>query len=450
MLLEFKVSNFRSIKENQVLSMFPSTKLRKRFNILSNAENYPNLKALNSIGLYGPNNSGKSNILKSFLALQYLVKNSHRLNKGEELEPNEFFKLNKQTLEKPTFIEVDFIASDNLRYRYMVEFSRKRIEKEKLDFYPLNESGKKIDATLFSRNADKEVYFGPKYKGDKGIRFLENQLFLSKAVQEDQEQLDPAYLFFTQNINISIFHDHEYDEILLSNLGAFIRENSESPVTKIINEIISQVDVGILGLEVGANSMLPTIEFPEEMRIPKDVQEKMKQDLIKSFKNQIKTKHRFFDSEKEIGTAALSINEQSTGTIKFFNILFLILKALSTGNLLLVDELDKSLHTDLTKVLINLFNNPETNPKKAQLIFVTHDAGLMDEEVFDRDQIYLMEKNIYGASELFSVSSFENVRQKISFEKWYRSGKFGAKPSINDSSLESAIKNSELFEVNIK
>lgn len=444
MLLEFKVSNFRSIKEEQILSMLPSTKLRKRFNPLTKVEHYPNLKLLNSVCIYGSNNSGKSNFLKAFRAIKFLVANSHKLNKGETLEPNEYFKLNKETLYQPTSIEIDFISPiDEIRYKYNVVFNSKKIEKEELAFYSHNESGKMIPSLLFSRDSEKNINFGSKYKGAKDIRFIENQLFLSKAVQEDQKQLDPPYLFFTENIDMSIFHDEEYDELLLSNLGEFISENKESPITNLIDKIISKVDVGIISLEIASNNKMSEIKFPQE--IPKEIQDK----IIKSFKYQIKTKHRLFDKEKEIGITNLSINEQSTGTIKFFNMLYLILKALSAGNILLVDELDKSLHTDLTKVLIDLFNNPETNPKNAQLIFVTHDASLMDEDIFDRDQIYMIEKNMFGASELYSVSSFENIRANISFEKWYRTGRFGAKPNINNSALKASIKNSDLFELHV-
>ena len=123
----------------------------------------------------------------------------------------------------------------------------------------------------------------------------------------------------------------------------------------------------------------------------------------------------------------------------------LMFEALRDGDLFIVEELDKSLHTEWTQLLITLFHSPKTNPKNAQLIFATHDTNLLGNDLFDRDQIYLIQKNRFGASELYALSSFSGLRDTTPIEKWYLSERFGAVPQINTSQLTKVVQNSPIF-----
>src|SRR5690606_21899639 len=114
----------------------------------------------------------------------------------------------------------------------------------------------------------------------------------------------------------------------------------------------------------------------------------------------------------------------------------LIIEALRDGDVLIVDELDKSLHPLLTRVLIKLFNNKKTNPKNAQLIFASHDVSLLTNEIFRRDQITFCDKNEEGASNYYSLADIKGVRKELSYEKYYLKGIFGATPSINEYELD--------------
>jgi len=448
MLLEFEISNFRSYKETQILSMFPAEKLRERPHSLASAKEYKDIAALRSVVIYGANNAGKSNLLKGIRALKWMVINSHKLNLGDKLDANEFFALDLQKKEQPTSFKMDFIAPDSLRYEYAIIFNKEKILKEELWVYRKHESNKLSKAKLYVRRYGKQIDFGDYLKGAKKTiaeGLLDNQLFLSKAVQNKQEQLNPVYTYFRKHIGLSIFHDNEYNDILIKSLGKFIYENKSDPIVQLIEQIIIQSDTGIIGIDAGDDSDLPQVTFPDSFS--KEEKNKLLEKFIEQFKYQIKTSHRLFDGDKEIGTTILPLKEQSTGTIKFFNMVQLVLFSLSDGDVLIIDELDKSLHPDLTKSLIGLFHNPKTNPKNAQLIFATHDTSLLTGTLFGRDQMYFVNKNIYGASELNSIADYTGVRSNVPFDKWYLSGKFQAVPNVNDFQIESAILNSKVFNV---
>jgi hypothetical protein len=106
---------------------------------------------------------------------------------------------------------------------------------------------------------------------------------------------------------------------------------------------------------------------------------------------------------------------------------------------LIVDELDKSLHSFLTKAIIQLFHHKRTNPNKAQLIFVTHDTTLLDNNLFAKDQIYFIEKDKNGASQLYNLSDIQGVRPTTNLENWYLTGRFGAVPNIAINKLNEQV-----------
>ena len=448
MLIEFKVTNFRSIKEEQTLSFLPTEKLKKRANPLIKVKKYKDFNLLSSCVVYGPNNAGKSNMLKTFNAIRYLVTRSHGFNLGEKLEPNEAFHFDTQTQKAPTTFQIDFIAKDEIRYNYLIAFDQKKIHREELYFYPNHDSDKLKPSKLFVRE-ENVLSFGKLFKNTKKGKdvasdMLENNLFLSLVVKRNLQQLNAVYLYFKNHINLSILHDTNYDEILLKSLGEFIYNEKEKEVTDLIEKIVINSDAGIVGIEAMPEEDAPQINFPDSF--PEEEKERIRKEFIERFQYQIRTLHRLYNNGKEEGTTSLPLKEQSTGTKKFLSMLRLVLVALRDGDLFVVDELDKSLHTEWTQLLINLFHNPKTNHRNAQLIFATHDTNLLGNNLFSRDQIYFIEKNRFGASELYALSSFSGLRNNTPFEKWYLSERFGAVPQINTSQLIKVVQNSPIFD----
>jgi AAA15 family ATPase/GTPase len=142
--------------------------------------------------------------------------------------------------------------------------------------------------------------------------------------------------------------------------------------------------------------------------------------------------HRKYNSNYEIvENVSFSLeNEESSGTRKFFALSGPIIDVIENGYTLVVDELDSKLHPNLVTKIVSLFNSKKFNPKNAQIIFNTHNTNLLSEDLFRRDQIWFIEKNIYGEAKLYSLDDFKNIRKNDSFEDKYLRGKYGAVPYL--------------------
>ncbi len=435
MLIEFSITNFRSIKERQTLSLLPSKRVTERPNQLFFLDNYPNVATLGTTVVYGANNTGKSNLLKAIKALEWLVLNSDDLDVGDEIVPNEYYELDMATLLRPTIFEIDFVAMDNLRYNYLIEVDKKKIIREELYFFPVNDSGRLTKRKLYVREVDKPISYGEDLTGERKLiekTLNDNQLFLSKSAKNKQERLEPIYLFFKEKFLVSVFSDSDYENLLLRSLGKFLKENKDEQLFKIVEMLLNQFDTGIKGLEVQENDDT-LFKFPDN--VPDDVRQK----IIGDFKFEVKTKHDMYENGKAVGFRTLNLNNQSTGTNKLLVTLTLVLQALKSGGILIIDELDKSLHSFLTKAIVQLFHHKKTNPNQAQLIFVTHDATLLDRELFAKDQIYFIEKDKTGASQIYNLSDIQGVRNNTNLENWYLTGRFGAVPNIAINKLNEQV-----------
>jgi hypothetical protein len=145
----------------------------------------------------------------------------------------------------------------------------------------------------------------------------------------------------------------------------------------------------------------------------------------------IQTIHDKFDKrKKKIGETAFDLFEdESTGTKKLFIVMALMLDALMNGTILLLDEMDASLHPLLTRKLVEIFKDPALNKKKAQLLFTSQDTNLLDMELFKKEQVYFVEKSGVGETSLVSLADYANIRSE-KIEKNYILGKFGAVPYL--------------------
>jgi len=424
MILEFYISNFKSIKERQTFSLLPEKKIKEHPEAVLKAEKYNSLSC--SI-IYGRNASGKSNIIQAFHALQDLVLSSAKFEVGSNIPQYEPFKLDSRSGEAPIEFKIDFIAQDNLRYIYEVSYTSDIILKEALFFYP-----KKQIARIFERIAGKEIVYGDYYVGKKKEieEFLyKNQLLLSKVKTEKIEKLIEPYLFFSRYLFIYNVYDTIDDNLLLSIYTNKIANKKNLYFSDNISKLLRVADTGI-------ESLLVNEENFDSSSLPKDMEEQEKRKITDQYKYKIRTVRNVFESGKSIGKINFKLSEESTGTLKLLGIGGLIIEALADGQTLIIDELDKSLHPKLTRALIKIFMNEKTNPNKAQLIFATHDVSLLDLELFRRDQVWFVEKQFEGNSIFYSVSDISGIRKNIPLEKWYMNGRLGGTPVINQNELE--------------
>lgn len=419
MLIRFSVKNFRSIRDSLELSMNKTNLRGLKSNIFQSGSN----KLVKSAIIYGPNASGKSGFLKAFKALEYLVLKSSSFKPDDKIASYEPFKLDLKYVAVPISMEIEFVNEKN-HYQYRVSYSQEKVESEELYHFP-----KSIKSLLFSRKNGSPIKFGESYKGGKKTiekLLLPNQLFLSKAAENNVESVLKAFSFFGKGMMVFPFLE-EYRETSLSKLYARrLAEDRNSNFSKRFNKLICALDTGIVGIQAEEVDW-SNYNFPNNM--PDD----LKKSFQERYKYDIKTQHPLFYEGKEVDIENFDIDEESTGTKSLFVIGGIILDALETGRVLVVDEFEKNMHPSITQFLINLFHNEITNPNNAQLVFATHDITQLSHDNFRRDQVWFTEKDEFGVTSLYRCSDITGVRLGTPLDKWYSTGRFGATPIINDS-----------------
>jgi AAA15 family ATPase/GTPase len=427
MIKSISIRNFRSIKDLVTLDF---SKSNRKKSDLPNYVSIANTEIATTTVMYGANASGKSNLLRAFKALEYLVLNSSKFDPGDKIGPFEPFRLTKGFDKKFVGIEVEFFI-DQIRYVYSLAFGERSIEQEKLFFFPLAK-----EAILFNRIKGKEIQFGEYFKGEKKTiekLTLPNQLFLSKAAENNAESILPVFQFFKNRIKVYPFLN-QYNESGLERFYAKrLADEPESAFSKKLNALICALDTGIKSIsakEMDWNS----VKFPDNM--PDNIRTKIQED----FKYEIKTVHDFFDEKnKNLGLIDFDIDEESTGTRSLLSIGGIIIDALEKGSVLVIDEFEKNLHPIIASYLIKLFNEKLFNQKNAQLVIATHDVTQLNEEVFNRNQVWFTQKNEIGATELIRCSDIKGLRLNAPLDKWYIAGRLGGTAIINDTDFVMAM-----------
>lgn len=421
MLIEFSVENFRSIKEKVTLSMVSSSDKSLDNNLIKTDELKKD-SLLRSAVIYGPNASGKSNVIIAFNFLAHLVMTSHKNQKDAKINVSPF-KLDKEYLSKPCKFEVIFIKNRN-RYVYGVSVTSDKIIDEYLYYYP---KGRK--SIIFERLNTNDFYFTIDNKDQEFLkkRTLDNVLYLSNSTQLRYEKSFEAFDWFKDNLRIINIEENplltEYTIDLL---------NKDAKSKELILRALSNADLGIEDIKASVENV--TIEslpstFPNELKV-----------LISEGKGQfkkldIKTTHKGNKGKDTEYDVQFEFDEESGGTQKMFFLIGPLIDVLSNGRILIVDELDIKLHYKLIRFLIKLFHDPNQNKNNAQLIFTTHNTILLDMNLFRRDQIWFTEKNPdVGSTNLYSLVEF-NPRKKENIQKGYLAGRFGAEPFIKEERI---------------
>jgi AAA15 family ATPase/GTPase len=411
MIKSLTIKNFRSIKDEQVLDLtaLKSKELHKE-NIVP-LEN-KKFSVLKSVGIYGANASGKSNVLLAFRALEYMITESSDWKLDETIQCYEPFKFDKDTRNAPCMFEIEFIGDDKLLYIYRVEFTVDAIIHESLSFYPTTQK-----ANLFFRSIDEKGNLkftpGTRLKGKvKSIPCLKNNLYLSKAANTEgaPEILKDIYRYFKNRI------------ITLSpNSGVEARNLlKDEKQRKAMTALLACADTGITGIQLKEQDI-----NVDSLKLPDDLPEPVKKHIIET------NKYKLVFFHHNNNECELSMEEESRGTQRLFELSPLLLVGLQKGDIIIIDEIDSSLHPHISELLIRLFHDPLINKNSAQLIFTTHDMTLMNADFMRRDQIVLTEKDDDGSSELFSLDGIEGVRKDSPYAKWYMDGRMGAVPRLD-------------------
>jgi AAA15 family ATPase/GTPase len=422
MLIKFSVANFKTFRNKAELVFIASNydKTREEENL------YPcdtfNHSILKSAVIYGANASGKSKLMEAFTFMRnFVLSSSRESQKGEPISVEPFL-LNTETTNKPSEFEIIFIHKKQL-FRYGFEVDKNKVISEWLFYRPLT---KEIE--LFVRHGQQFVVHERKFaKGNKLARekmIRENALMLSVAAQFNEEVAGSVIDWFKRFKIISALQPQGYKSYSLSSL----KDNTKR--LKIL-EMLQKADLNISDLY---------LEPVDAVNLPENLHGNLKNIVLKKIENEkteffaLNTVHQVFDGNGNMANQVIfdMDNDESSGTNQFFALTGPIIDVIENGYVLAVDELDSKLHPNLVLKIIEIFNSKELNPKNAQLIFNTHDTNLLSADVFRRDQIWFVEKDRFGVSNLFSLSDIKEVRKEEDFENNYINGKYGAIPIISD------------------
>lgn len=424
MIIDFEITNFRSIKDTVSFSFEAGTSKSHYNNYFEKTlDGGDTIRLLKTAVIYGANASGKSNVLKAFFALQYFVLQSHRFDTGDEIECHEPFLLNSttKTPNAPVVLKLTFIGKDDVKYVYEVHFSRQEVLFERLDWYP---DGNQNYLFERSKEGGHSLKPGPSLSPKTTRKFAANKLALSVLGNDAHEQLEPIYLWFR---NLEIGNLLADNRLTLWERRVKQRCAHDADFCERLAKMLRSADTGIKALFVQENP-------DEAFRFPETFPSELKTAILENNRYGISASFEAFEVGNPVKLSnAITWENQSSGTQMLFTIGGIILLLLEGGGVMIVDELNSSLHPDLCAFLIGLFHNPDSNPTNAQLLFVTHDIQMLTDDRFRKDQFWLTDKNKFGETELYSAQDFKEVRDTTPLDKWYINGKFNGKPRIKET-----------------
>lgn len=423
-LIEFRVENHRSLRDEQVLTMEAGTARDKADNRPRQVLGYSK-DLLPVAALYGANASGKSNVLAALAFMRDAVFESHRLWSPDDPIPREPFAWGPKTKD-PSLYEATFIQHDT-RYQYGFSAADHCFLEEWLFAWP---NGKK---QMWFEREEQKFKFGENLKGEN--KLIEevtrpNALFLSAAVQLKHEQLRNVYQWFRVSEPLNTRHirnrgrrflhraSHRFmlakllEEEISKQRQLYPEDEESDTILDDIRGLLRHADIGILDIESSKS------ELDDDRRLVGP---------------RIRVKH-----QSTFEDAWLPLEEESQGTQTLFRIALPILNSIRKGSLLIVDELEDDLHPSLAQQIIRQYNDPASNPNNAQLVFATHDTNLLGttlgKPVLRRDQVWLTEKDVEGASVLYPLSDFR-PRKHENLERGYLQGRYGAIPYLGNFSV---------------
>ncbi len=391
MLLEFSVKNILSFKEKVTFSLIAAPIKEKNEKLIDNTFQIDSKTSLlKTAAIYGANASGKTNIIEALQSfIEYILMESKSITENENIDILPFI-LNTENEKKPSEFEI-LIKDKDTFYQYGLVLTTNEVIKEYLKIK------NQRTTIVFDRNENKvDIPYPKKY--EKIIELVnkkmipKNALVVTKAALFNEEIANSFLNCLAKVRLISGTNDSNYIKFTIDSLNTE-KKNKITELLKFADDSINSVEV-----------------VSSEIYVSKNV----------------------FDQSKNIvAQKGLSIDLfESEGTKKLFYIAAPMIDTLLKGFTLFIDELDTSMHPLLVEKIIELFQNPKQNPNNAQLVFTTHNTALLSKDLFRRDQIWLVEKNQYGESDLFSLADFGSIRNDERIEKNYLIGKYGAIPFL--------------------
>lgn len=428
MLLQFSVANFRSFHDRRTLNLVASNDQTHSDNTFAVPEQ-SKLRLLKCAGVYGPNASGKSNLIKALAFMRrFVIESATKYQSGDAI-PVAAFKLSEDTAPKPSEFEIVFISEGN-RYVYGFTADSERVHREWLTVARTAKPSLLFQRMLTDAG-ETDYRFGGSWKG--GSEHLKRQtrgnaLFLSVAVQYNNPTAQPVFDWFRSQLRgIS---DQPSEEKAYT-----IQEIEKESTSK--NVVLAAMQIADLGIDDLRVESVPLADSPLWAKLGDEERKKLLSQIPPDREvhlRRVKTGHRMIDHPEALVWLDLD-TEESGGTDRFFSLLGPWLYMLKQGCTLFIDEFGTRLHPLLTRMLVGMCQDTRIKSRKHQLIFTTHDSSLLNAELFRRDQIWFTEKDPNQATDLYSLWDYR-VRKDENFESGYLKGRYGAVPFIGEFTFE--------------
>lgn len=413
MLLQFDVTNYLSFKNEMILDLTANKDSEHKENLIK----FKNKKILPVISIYGANAAGKSNINKALTFAIMFVRQSNLFQVNSLIPVIPFLLDDESRFQKTKF---DFVFTyQDVKYEYGFVIDSQKVYEEYLYEYTSQRP-----TAVFERENVNQYKFSAKYKKELMAvveRNTDNKLFLATATQWNCLSTRNAYMWFSEGIDT-------YDDTNLeNNFVSKLEVDNDDSTQKFMRTLLQNADLNIDDYEFEIKNADPDkIQLPMGIKFDENTMRQIR-DTYKEWR--LETHHKV-NVDGTIKDYKFPIQQESKGTINFFYFGPVFLEALKKGKTIVIDEIDSGLHPKLVRYLIEIFNNPSTNPNHAQLIFNTHDITQLDLDVFRRDQIYFVEKNnTTGISDLYSLDEY-SPRKSENIQKGYLQGRYGAIPAI--------------------
>lgn len=422
MIISFKIKNFKSYKDE---SEFSFEAIDSNFNSENVAticlEDGEEIRLLKSAAIFGGNASGKSNTIWALYVLSNLVTHSLKNDVNTPIYGYFPYVLDLVSSRQPTQMSIDFIV-DFKRYRYEITFNS-IIHQESLSIIRKGEKANIFSVFIDEKNKQRNLSFNEGWESTNldlsNAKLLPNQLLLSELGTREANGLQNVYSFLS-TIQAKIVDntiDLKFNSV---DVAETILKNSESDLFKRLRRLMQIADIGIEDITMQKH-------HESEFKFPESVPDIIKQNFIEQNRWEFAMVHRIPNTET--GKVRLPMDWESTGTKNLFGVGARVLDVLEKGGVLVYDEINTAIHPKLFKLLVSLFNNKKSNPNNAQLLFTTHDISIASDGNLRADQIWFVEK-VDGASQLYSAQDFEDINITVPFDKWYKSGRFGALPKF--------------------
>jgi hypothetical protein len=416
MLLDIEVKNLKSFKEETVFSMEAedNEEDRNAFEIIIGNKK---MKLLKTSVLFGGNASGKSNFISILDIFRHYL-----FNKGIEKYNKEGFRFGEE--DKNSIIKVRNVIENQI-YEYILEinFNARKVIKEEL--YTATEEKKLVFKRENNRIIEYDTEIFSEY--EVTISFINetltgNDSVISRIIDWKVPELIEKYILYIDKMKINNCSD---------DLGKYIYENENNK--RLVIEFLKKIGIIVNDIEVFREKneiFLKNIRENKEFQILSEKeQEKILSQILYNYRV-----HFIYDNKEKY---KLDYYEQSAGTQKILSMFFPVYNILNNGGVMIIDELDMTLHYSLIKEIIKMFNSVEYNKKNAQLIFTTHNLLLLDYNLFREDQIWFLENNdVATGTELYSLSDIEGYEKNSYLLRDYLNGNFGGIPKLKEFGID--------------